>query len=85
MSLDRDELGEVLARYPELRAGLPDHADEVVRIASRILQLEASPPTRPALPPDAPAWEIAYWARKAGSPLRPSLESVARAAETLLS
>ncbi len=64
MSLDRDELGEVLARYPELRAGLPDHADEVVRIASRILQLEASPPTRPALPPDAPNWEKNYWDRR---------------------
>jgi hypothetical protein len=51
----------VLARYPELAAGLPEHADEVVRLAGRILVLEANPSRPPILPADAPAWERAYW------------------------
>jgi hypothetical protein len=37
------EFRDVLARYPELGAGLADHLDEVMRIARRILKLEAHP------------------------------------------
>ncbi len=59
-----EELASVLARYPELRAGLPKHAPEVARIASRILTLEANPPTAPDLPDSAPAWERAYWQKR---------------------
>lgn len=33
----------VLDRYPDLLAGLPEHLGEVVRIARRILDIEASP------------------------------------------
>jgi hypothetical protein len=60
---DRDLL-DVLERYPELQAGLTEHADEVARIAARILELEANPPVPPVLPPDAPAWERDFWSRR---------------------
>jgi hypothetical protein len=61
------ELLDVLHRYPAMSAGLPEHADEVVRIAARIIALEANPPGPPDLPADAPAWERAYWHRRDSS------------------
>jgi hypothetical protein len=39
-----DEVRAVLDRHPELWAGVPDHLDEVIRIAGRILQLEQHAP-----------------------------------------
>jgi hypothetical protein len=64
-----DEFRAVLARYPELMAGLPKHLDEVVRIAARSLELENNPPRRPpVLPPDAPEWERDFWRRRAERP-----------------
>ncbi len=59
-----EEFADVLARHPELRAGLPEHADEVARIASRIIFMEANPPTAPDLPDSAPAWERDYWRKR---------------------
>jgi hypothetical protein len=55
---------DVVARYPELLAGLPGHAAEVARIASRIAELEANPSVPLDLPPDAPVWERDYWERR---------------------
>jgi hypothetical protein len=59
------ELLDVIARYPFLRAGLPDHAAEVLRLAKRILVEEATPIARPDLPAGMPPWEHAFWARRA--------------------
>jgi hypothetical protein len=39
-AMTRAELRAVLDRYPELRSGLPQHIDDVVRIAARILEVE---------------------------------------------
>jgi hypothetical protein len=61
--MDMSELAAVLERYPELQAGLPDHLDELTRIAARILEFEARPVQAPELPADAPAWERDYWQR----------------------
>jgi hypothetical protein len=55
----------VLDRYPELKAGLPDHVDELLRIAQRIVAMETTPDVIPNLPAAATAWEKAYWARRA--------------------
>lgn len=63
--MDTSELMAVLERYPEFLAGLPDHVDELVRIAERIVATENEPVVVPALPDDAPDWERAYWARRA--------------------
>jgi hypothetical protein len=63
-----DEVQSVLDRYPELAAGLPEHADEVVRIAARIVAMEANPPGPPSLPADAPQWERDFWARRTEQP-----------------
>jgi hypothetical protein len=67
-----DDLRDVLNRHLELRSGLPEHVDEVIRLAARILDAERHPPSPPELPPALPAWEIAYWAQRssrgAGSP-----------------
>ncbi len=38
----------MLDRYPELEAGLPEHLDEVLRIAARCLEAEQRPPRPPA-------------------------------------
>jgi hypothetical protein len=54
----------VLARYPQVAAGLPDHADEVRLWAARIVEAENTPTVVPVLPPEAPAWERNYWARR---------------------
>jgi hypothetical protein len=40
----KNDLDRLLARYPQLRAGLPDHLHEVIRIAARILAAEHDPP-----------------------------------------
>jgi hypothetical protein len=48
------ELRAVLDRYPELRSGLPEHINAVVRIAGRILDSEQHSPQRPELSPEAP-------------------------------
>ena len=53
-----------ITRYPFLREGLPDHADEVRRIAERLVVAENEPVVVPELPDDAPAWEKRYWARR---------------------
>ena len=45
--MTRDALRAVLTRYPELQAGLPDHIDELVRIAARILEAESQPAPAP--------------------------------------
>jgi hypothetical protein len=57
-----DVFESVLDPYQELQAGLPEQADEVVRIAARIVALEANPPGPPVLPPDAPALVRDFWA-----------------------
>ena len=44
VAMTEDDLRGVLARYPELHAGVHDHLDEVVRIAARILETEQRPP-----------------------------------------
>jgi hypothetical protein len=62
--LSSADLRDVLARYPELAVGIPDHLDEVVRLATCILRLEANPSRPPTLPDDAPGWEHDYWARQ---------------------
>ena len=46
--MDTSELMAVLERYPELLAGLPDHVDELVRIAERIVATENEPVVVPA-------------------------------------
>lgn len=61
--MSKRELARVLALCPELAAGYPEHADEVVRIAARIVELERNPTPAPTLPADAPAWEREYWRR----------------------
>ena len=63
--MDTSELRDVLERHPWLAAGLPDRAAEVLNLAIRILEEEASPIVPPDLPADAPPWEKAYWARRA--------------------
>ena len=63
--MDTSELMVVLARYPELRAGLPDHLEELDEISKQIVEMENEPVVVPALPDDAPDWERAYWARRA--------------------
>jgi hypothetical protein len=47
--LTESEFSNVLQRVPELQAGLADHFDEVLRIATRILETERRdpPPTLP--------------------------------------
>jgi hypothetical protein len=59
------QLRQVLARDPELAAGLPEHLDEVVRICGRIIEMETTPRRPPVPPPDAPQWERNYWRRRA--------------------
>jgi hypothetical protein len=54
----------VLHRYPFLQDGLPDHRDEVLRLAERLIVAENTPTVAPDLPADAPAWERRYWARR---------------------
>ena len=61
--MDRAELLAVIAKYPFLADGLPDHAHEVVRIAERLLVEERTPIVPPDLAADAPQWEKAYWVR----------------------
>jgi hypothetical protein len=69
-------LRDVLARHPELAAGLAEHTDEVLRIADRIAELEANPSQPPRLPGDAPEWERAYWARRGvGVPRRAEVKA----------
>jgi hypothetical protein len=51
--VDASEFAAVLERYPELQAGLPEHVDELFRIAERIVELESRPVLVPYLPPDA--------------------------------
>ena len=41
-----DQLRDVLTRYPDLRAGVTHHMDEIVRIAARILEGERRPRER---------------------------------------
>lgn len=60
--MSADELQAVLDTYPELAAGLHDHADEVLRIAQRIHDYKPASP--PDLPDDAPEWEHDYWRRR---------------------
>ena len=60
-----DELFDAIARYPFLLDGLPDHADEVVRIAARLVVEEQTPIVAPDLPDSAPQWENDFWARRA--------------------
>jgi len=62
--MDRAEFLAVVARYPFLEDGLPDHADEVLRIAEQLLIEERTPIGPPELPDDAPEWEKAYWRRR---------------------
>jgi hypothetical protein len=64
--MDEAELLAVVERYPFVKDGLLDHRDEVLRIAKRILVMENTPTVIPDLPVDAPAWERAYWRRRAG-------------------
>jgi hypothetical protein len=45
-------------------AGLPEHVDELIRIAERIVEMENRPSRIPELPADAPDWERAYWKRR---------------------
>jgi hypothetical protein len=47
MALSHGDLRAVIARYPELRSGLVDHLDEVVRIATRIVEAEQRPAPEP--------------------------------------
>ena len=63
--MDTSELLAVLERYPELKAGFPDHLDELFRIAKRIVVMERTPPRAPDLPAHAPEWEHDYWHRRA--------------------
>jgi hypothetical protein len=58
------QLQYVLHRFPELRRGLPVHTDEVLRMAGRILELEANSSTPPRLPASAAEWETSYWERR---------------------
>jgi hypothetical protein len=55
----------VIALYPFLKDGLPDHRDEVLRIAKRIVRMETEPVQVPDLPADATEWEKVYWQRTA--------------------
>lgn len=65
--MDEPEFRDVLRRHGWLAAGLPDHADEVLRIAERILKEENTPIVPPDLPAHAPGWERAYWERRASA------------------
>lgn len=62
--MNSHEFRSVVDRYPELKAGLTDHFDEVVRIANRIIEAEKHLVQPPDLPGDAPGWERAYWERR---------------------
>lgn len=62
------DLRTVLDRYPELKAGVPEHLDEVIRIAARILKAEPTEPIPWAGLPDderTRAFDATYPPRKA--------------------
>ncbi len=62
--MDKHELAAVLARYPELAECLADYPAETLAWAIRVVEAENTPTVVPMLPPDAPAWERAYWERR---------------------